>query len=241
MSINAVRKRHGITKAIQYAACRALQRFVLLDITHVMIQDAQETKSPACELDVECRFLTAGEMREFSSDPANDIDPELPERLGHGYDFCFAGLVDGRLASYCWLALHSIEARHNRSAESIASGIAFSYPKSYAFRYKGFTHPDYRGNRIYQKIGSEASIAMRELGVRFLISTAEVVNFGAIKSSYRCGYKKFGTAVLIGVGDHVYVHSPDLSNRGILIGRDANVLDRNVIPTHLGHPIHVCI
>ena len=230
MGVTEIVKHHGILKAVPYAFCRLLQRFVIFDWTHVMIKDVTAVEYGDSNLEVECRFLTEDEVREFARDATNEIDPILADRLKHGYDFCFGGLVDGELAGYCWLALHSIEAEHNRSGESPLSGVAFSYPENCAFRYKGFTHPRFRGQRIYQTIGTEASLAMQELGVQYVISTAEAVNYAALKSSYRCGFRKVGNCVIAGAGERVGVWAPNLTSRGIHIGKTATVLDRASIP-----------
>lgn len=205
-----------------------MQRCITLDMTRIMLADAAGiTSFPDPQL--ECRFLSSDEVIQFATDPENDIEAQLAARLDLGYDFCFAALVNGELASYCWLALHSIEARHNRSTESDATGIAYSYPEDHAFRYKGFTHPQFRGRRIYERMSAAASVAMRQRGVRYIMSTAEVVNYGALKSSARCGYENIGMSLLLGIGDRVAVFASDLSDRGILVGRKAQVLDRQTL------------
>lgn len=229
MGTNEVRKRFGLGPAIPYGVCRLLQRFMLLDITHVMIKDVTEIDADTSTSPTECRFLDADEVRYFAQDRTNDLDGALAERIDLGYDFCFAGLVDDRLAGYCWLALDSIEQQHNRSGELIESGIAFSYPADHAFRYKGFTHPDFRGRRIYQQIGTQASIAMRQHGVRYVISTAEAINYSALRSSYRCGFEKLGTCTLFGFGGRRFVFAPNLRKRKIFLDKEATVLHRSTL------------
>jgi len=222
-------RRHGFLKTIPYAASRLLKQFMVFDVSHLMLQDAREVSVPKHNADVECRFITADEVRVFAKDPNCDIDPSIAERLATGYDFCFGGILDGTLVSYCWLATHSIEKEHNKDTESSRAGIALSYPDAYAFRYKGFTHPDYRGRRIYQRVGTEACLAMQELGVRYILSTAEFINYGALKSSYRSGYEYLG---LLGVADLYgirFLKAPNLTERGIFFDSNAKVLDRALI------------
>lgn len=227
MSTKDVISRHGLLKAVPYVACRALQRFMVLDITHVMIQDAEKARPRTNADGVECRFIAAEEVREFGADASHDLDPSLSDRLEKGYDFCYGGIIDGRLASYCWFALDSIERKHNRASEALASGLALSYPADHAFRYKGFTHPHFRGRGLYAVVATAASIAMQEIGVRYIVSTAEVVNYAAVKSSLRCGYENIGKIAIIGIGDRAWAWTTDLSHRGILFGRAARVVDRD--------------
>lgn len=229
MSIKNTIKRHGFVKAIPYAACRLIQRFALLDITHLMILDASDSVNVESQDDIEFRFLSRDEVVAFAADPTNDIDAALAPRIDSGYDYCFAALDDGRLAGYCWLARHSIEAKHNAACEHPASGIAMSYGPEYAFRYKGFTHPDYRGRRIYQRVSHHASIALQQLGIRYILSTAEVVNYGAIKSSYRCGYRYLGHCILVGFRRWSLIRSPRTDISGLVVGKRAVTIDRDAV------------
>lgn len=194
-----------------------------------MVLDARDSVNFTAEDGIECRFLTSDEVVVYAADTTNDIDAALAPRIDLGYDYCFAALDQGRLAGYCWLARHSIEARHNAACENPASGIAMSYGPEYAFRYKGFTHPDYRGRRIYQRVSHSASIAMQQLGIRYILSTAEVVNYGAIKSSYRCGYRYLGHCILLGFRRWSWIRSPRTSITELVIGKQAFPLDRDAL------------
>ena len=240
-NISNIRRRFGLGRAVGYAACRCVQQVCLLDITHLMIKDAEKVVLRDLDVDLRCGFLNAEEVREFARDPSNEIHPDVADRIETGYDFCFAGTIGGRLASYCWIALDSVEAEHNRYTDSVYSGIAFSFPLDHAFRYKGFTHPDFRGRRIYQRVGAEASLAMQELGVRYLISTCEIVNYAALQSSYRSGYEYYGLLWLFGLGNRVVIHGPDLSDRGIRFGKHAQVLDRSKLLRTLDLPLAAAV
>ena len=202
---------------------------MVFDVAHLMVQDARKVTVPSDNADVECRFISPDEVREFSKDPKCDIDPRIAERIETGYDYCFGGILDGVLVSYCWLALHSIEKEHNQGSDSPRAGIALSYPDAYAFRYKGYTHPDYRGRRLYARVGTEASLAMQELGVRYILSTAEFVNYSALKSSYRAGYDYLGILAVADFRGLRFLKAPKLEDTGICFDTNADVLDRSLI------------
>ncbi len=224
-------RRHGFLKTIPYVVGRLAKRLMICDVSHLMVQDATKISQPTASPNpgLECRFITADELREFAKNPKCDIDPEIIARIETGYDFCFGGILDGVLVSYCWLALHSIEKEHNKDADSPRAGIAIAYPDTYAFRYKGYTHPDYRGRRMYQYVGSQACLAMQELGVRYILSTAEIINYSALKSSYRSGYEFLGILAVIDFRGFRYLKTPDLSKNGIHFDSNADVLDRGLI------------
>lgn len=231
MSVKDVLARHGIAKAIVFAIFRLAQKVILLDVTQLMVSDAEKTADePPTDEAMDVRTLTPAEVRNFAREPSNDLNSSLANRLELGHDFCIGAVIGGRLAGYCWIATHSIEARHNRSTESEASGVAFSYPNDYAFRYKGFTHPDFRGRGVYRRVAHVASLEMKKKGVRYILSTAETVNYSALRSSYRCGYEYLGMCVLLGWRNTSFVWAADLSNRGIKIGNIAQTLDRDKLP-----------
>lgn len=227
-AVQQVFSRHGALAAAKYTVCRSLQRFMILDITHFMLQDVRAMPKVPHRDDVDCRFLSADEVREFAQDPRCDLPAETADRIAGGHDFCFAGIVDGQLACYCWLALHSIEAANNRSTDNPLSGIAISFPDQFAFRYKGYTHPDFRGQRLYQLMATRAGEAMRHRGIDYVLSSAEVVNFSALKSSYRSGFQYCGRLAVVVIGGKRFVRHPDMSHLGIRFDVNAEVVDRQL-------------
>lgn len=229
MSVKDVLARHGIAKAIAHSIIRLAQKVILLDVTQLMVADAEGVADEAPNDDgMNVRTLTPDEVRNFAREPSNEIDGSLADRLELGYDFCIGSVIEDRLAGYCWIATHSVEARHNRSTDS--AGVALSYPEEYAFRYKGFTHPDFRGRGIYRRVAHVASLEMKKKGVRYILSTAEIINYSALRSSYRCGYEYLGLCMLAGWRNTSFVWAANLSDRGIMIGKRAQTLDRDKLP-----------
>ena len=221
-------KRHGFSRSISYAISCGLKRVMVFDVTHLMVSDLNKVTNPVeVELDIECRFLEPGEVGRFAQDASNDIEPSIVNRLTTEYDYCYAGLVDGELATYCWFALDSVEAEHNSGSDSPLAGVGLSYPDDYCFRYKGFTHPKFRGQRLYQHVAAQSGEALRELGVSKILSTAEWVNYSALKSSYRSGYEYLGILGVVAPAGRRFVIKPrGLEEYGIYIDKDAEILDR---------------
>lgn len=206
-------KRHGTRSATLLMAYRCLQRLVPVDVTHFMVQDLQ-TVPPAhpSNVGIECRFLAAAEVRRFARDASNDLALNLAQRLEDGHDLCFACLVQGQLASYCWFAFQAIEAEHNSPNGHARCGIALSYPAQYVFRYKGFTHPRFRGQGLYSMLASASAMALQKRGIRYVLSTAEWVNFGALKSSYRGGFEYLGRIIVAEWAGRRWVRYPYVEN-----------------------------
>lgn len=220
-------RRHGVLAGISYAVCRSLQRLMILDVTHVMIQDTRALVSADHDDGIEYRFLREADILQFSEDPLADISVDMAARLESDHDLCFAGIIDGKLACYSWFALHSIEAEHNRSSESPLSGMAISFPNHFAFRYKGYTHPEFRGQRLYQRVAVEAAMGLRAMGIDSILSTAEIVNFSALKSSYRSGFQFLGHLAVAVIAGKRFTYYPDLSQHGIRFDKDADVGERD--------------
>jgi hypothetical protein len=221
-------QRHGVLAAMKLASYRLLQRVMLIDVTHFMLQNLADVPQVHQRSDVDCRFLSAVEVHEFALDPANDLPSNMLDRLEYGHDLCFGGIVDGRLACYCWFAFDSIEAEHNSSSGNPHSGIAVSFPDEYVFRYKGFTHPDFRGQQLYSLIAQESAAALRQRRVSFVLSTAEWTNFSALRSSYRSGFHYLGLVVVAEIAGRRFVRYPSMACEGIYFEDEAELLDRSL-------------
>jgi hypothetical protein len=82
--------------------------------------------------------------------------------------------------------------------------------------YKGFTHPQYRGQRLHA-VGM--NLALREYlnrGYRGLVSYVESNNFSSLKSVYRLGYRDIGSiAVWKAFGRPVMVRSRECRKFGL--------------------------
>ena len=140
----------------------------------------------------------------------------MAERINTGRNFCFAALVGGRLAAYCWCALESIEPEHTAGA-----GVALSYPKHLAYLYHGFTHPSFRGKRLRKGILQLAFQHLADHGVRELFALVNFTNFSAIRGSRRLGYVPLGHMVVSRLGRSRVLFFPRRAKQlGIRFGKE---------------------
>ena len=172
-------------------------------------------------LPVEFRFLTPSEVAAFALDPANDLDETMAERAAGGRDLCFAAISNGRLANYSWYACGSIEPAH-------FCGVGLSYPADTAYHYKAFTHPDFRGQRLY---GAAVHRALHALGARCgvtrLISSVHWLNVASLKGSERIGYRSLGRMLTTQRAQVRLVFVPSAAKKlGIRFGTDAESAGR---------------
>lgn len=212
---------HGNWAALQLVLDRIGRRLLNASVTQVVRLEARSLndqlhRDPAFEF----RFLSAVEVREFAIDPANELEPAFVSRAAAGHDLCFAAVSGNRLAAYGWYALGSIEAEHG-------GGLAMSFPANMAYMYKGFTHPDFRGQRLH---GLIMGLALRELaarGVDELISTVDWTNWPSLKSCYRLGYTNLGRLLSFGPERCPLTFAPRAASRlGVRFGRQADLSAR---------------
>ncbi|MFO1095844.1 MAG: GNAT family N-acetyltransferase [Planctomycetaceae bacterium] len=178
--------RFGWRSLARLIADRVGGRLCGLSVSHVVWLDVDEVVVTAASLPkYTFRFLTPEEVFQFAADPAHDLDGTMAQRAADGRNSCFAALDGDRLAAYGWYARHWIEPEH-------CDGFGLKMPPSVAYMYKGFTHPDYRGQRLHGAVMGLALRAFEAEGVRALISTVEWTNDASMKSCARLGYRRIG-------------------------------------------------
>jgi hypothetical protein len=176
-------RRHGFGAVAYQAAVRGLGAVADFRILRGVAVAVPEPTFLACPY--EAKLIDERLLRDFARDPANEMSREfLDEALARG-DQCY-GIVDrGRLAAYGWYAFGPTPIG--------IPGVILNYRHGYVYMYKGFTHEDYRGQRLHA-IGMTRALA-HYLGRGYLgiVSYVESVNFDSLKSCFRMGYSVFGT------------------------------------------------
>jgi hypothetical protein len=195
-----------------------------LDVTKVLWIDLASAPMPLLDPAFEFQFLTSDDIGRFAQDASNGLDAALAQRLGGGRDFCLAALRSDRLAAYGWFALGSIEAQHNRG-EQPNTGVAVSFPDDVAFAYGGFTHPDFRGQRLHAAVKLLGLRALAPRGVRFLLTTTDWTNAAALQSFQRLGARPLGLLWRWGWGQRMFTKPPAAASAlGLRFGAAAQAI-----------------
>ena len=117
-----------------------------------------------------------------------DMSPTFVEEARARGDECFA-LRDGdRLVSFSWYA---------RRPRLIIDRLVVHFDPPWLYSYKGFPHPDYRGQRLQ---GTTLSLALRsycEHGWRSAIGFLRSNNLQSRRSVDRAGWRAFGRVFLV--------------------------------------------
>lgn len=213
-----VRRRFGVWAGLQslvYGICRRLLR---LRVYHVVV--AETTDAVTINDKSQSRFLAADEVRCFAEDPCNDLDKNIHRRLNSGKNFCLGTIFDGRLVSYSWFAVDSIEGEH-------ACGSLISFPPKVAYFYKAFTLPKYRGLGIHQSTLLQALRELHAHGIRQVFGLVEVNNLSSLKSCFHAGFRQTGRLIAVGRESSSWSWLTGQSKSlGICVGRNVELKAR---------------
>ena len=205
----------GVSGTITAALNRILVKRASLDLVHVLLLEAARVLPPPADGSFEMRVLTSDEIRRHAKEPGSELSPDLADRIDHGRDLCIAALSEGRLASYSWLALGSVEPEH-------AAGVAVGLPTHMAYLYKAFTHRAFRGRRLYGAITAAAIKELEKVGITHFVAFVYWNNASALRACTRMGYRRLG---MLAVRPRGPLHVPAAARVcGIRFGAEAQPL-----------------
>jgi ribosomal protein S18 acetylase RimI-like enzyme len=188
----------GWPAALQSVAQGALNRAVYVRVLKCVEITDVDPKYLTVDPRFEHRFLDADELQSFTGDPKFDLTPSfLEEALGKG-DRCYGILEGDRLASFGW---------YSDKPTKILDDLEFQFDPRRVYMYKGYTDPDYRGQRLHAIGMSWALKLLRERGYDGLISYVEATNFDSLRSCYRMGYKDVGKIYFARAAGRYWIHT----------------------------------
>ncbi len=215
----------GLAKTMEDIVLRGVNRVCVLKILKGVRVESVNPEFLKCDERYRSQFLDQDALREFSKNPEYELSPRfLDEALEKG-DSCYAILDGSRLAAYGWYS--------NRPTAIDLPGLVLHFDPRYVYMYKGFTHDDYRGQRLHAVGMTRALAAYLESGYKGIISYVEYNNYASLRSCYRMGYQDFGEAYAFGFAGQFLLHSsPGCRQYAFGLRRDAS--PRNGQAFHLG-------
>jgi len=192
-------KQFGAVKALEDVALRALNRGVFFKILKGVKIDAVHPDFLKCDEKYRGLFLTEGMLAEFAERPEYELSRGfLDQALAKG-DECY-GFLDGNvLAAYGWYS--------KKPTEIDPPDLVLHFNDQFIYMYKGFTHVNYRGQRLHAIGMTQALKAYLARGFKGIVSYVEWNNFGSLKSCYRMGYQDYGNIYAARLFDHYFLHS----------------------------------
>jgi hypothetical protein len=201
----------GLARSSFDLALRAVNKVVLLKILKGMTVERVDPSYLGCPEPYRATFLDKALLRRLGEDPVNGLPGSfLDEALSAG-DECYGFLAGETLAAYGW---------YSRRPTPIDPPDLVLHPGGqYVYMYKGFTHPEHRGQRLHA-IGMTLALQhYLRRGYKGLVSYVEANNFASLKSVGRMGYEIFGSACVLGILGIRFTHaSAGWRAHGVRIG-----------------------
>lgn len=201
MNIARIRKSaadFGWPAALQAVAQGAVNHVALFRVLKCL--RVSEVDARFLELDrrFEHRFLDTDALLGFSAVAKYDLPRSfLDQALAKG-DQCY-GILDGdRLASFGW---------YSTVPTMVSDDLRLRFDARHVYMYKGFTDPDYRGQRLHAIGMSWALKLYRERGSQGLVSYVDANNFDSLRSCARMGFQTVGQIYFMRTAGRYWIHT----------------------------------
>ncbi len=149
----------------------------------IVTMDSLDPKYLETNPKYEHKFLNEEELKKFSKNPETQISEFFLNKALPKGDRCFAILDGDFLASYGW---------YSTKPTAISDEIDLHFDPQWVYMYKGYTHPNYRGQRLHAVGMAKALETVSSEGSKGLISYVATNNYASLKSVYRMGYRNIG-------------------------------------------------
>lgn len=203
-------RRHGLWSTLRQAALRLVERAIGLRVVRGLHLASAGRVATRIDERHAAGFVPREALRELAADPRNEISRRfLDEALRRG-DRCFVIRDGTRVASTSW---YSTRATRLGPAEL----MLHFYPQ-HVYMHKAFTHPDYRGQRLYEAGVRAALDYYAAKGARGLICGVEATYLDSLKACARMGFRPFGSLYVIRIfGRHFAFSSPGCRRFGFRV------------------------
>jgi L-amino acid N-acyltransferase YncA len=176
----------GGMKTLGVFSLRAINRLLPLRVRIGMVLEKVESKSLETDPRFRCGFLSPERLIQFADRDGYTINARSLDRACRNGDECYAILDGDRLASLGWYAVRP----------TVNDEFLVSFNSGHVYMHKGYTHPDYRGQRLHAVGMARALREYQQRGFRGIISDVDARNLSSLKSVHRLGYRDIGKAYM---------------------------------------------
>jgi hypothetical protein len=181
-------KTYALSSAVYDLIYRCFNHLTSLMVLKCVTIDAVDHKFLQGVNSYRCEFLDPERLSAISENREYQMDRDfLDEAISKG-DECFAILDGHRLASYGWYSIKPTKVNED---------LELRFDERYVYMYKGFTHPNYRGQRLHAIGMTMALDNYLNTGYRGIISWVEANNVRSLRSCHRMGYRDFGDVYIV--------------------------------------------
>lgn len=201
----------GFANSFKDYSFKAANRLIILNVLRGM--SIQKVDPSYLELDerYEGRFLSPEELMEYSQHPEYNLPEEFVSQAIAKGDECYAILNGKFIASYGW---------YSNEQTIVSDELDLKYNKDYIYMYNGYTHKNYRGQRLHAIGMTRALDHYLRAGKKGIVSYVEEANHRSLQSVYRMGYVDFGKVFIAKLFGHYFIrHTPGCEAFGFRILR----------------------
>lgn len=199
----------GFANTLKDYLFRAINVLTTFHIFHAMTISEANPKYMLTDEKYTCKFLTADELFAFAHQPDLGLDEKFLRQAIEKGDECYAILDGARLAAYGW---------YSNAPTTVSDDLRLRFHLDYIYMYNGYTHNDYRGQRLHAVGMTRALDEYRRRGFKGIVSYVEESNFRSLQSVYRMGYADFGKVYILKLfGRYLIRHTPMCEAYGFVV------------------------
>lgn len=203
MKIELIRngiKNFGLTNTFYDVTMRAINRVTFFKVLKCMQVSVVDPGYLKLDKKYTHKFLDQDALRKFALNSEYEISESFLEQSLKKGDQCYAILDGDTLASYGWYS--------DKPTTIYPEELVLDFKRQYIYMYKGYTHVNYRGQRLHAIGMAWALKYFLEKSYKGIVSYVEISNFSSLKSVYRMGYEDCGKIYIAKIFNKYLIH-PD--------------------------------
>lgn len=181
-------KTYGFSDTIYDLSYRGVNHCTLLMTLKCVTINTADPKYLQTRNGYRCEFLDPDKLWDLSKNPDYQLDRIFLEDAFRKGDECFAIMDGDILASYGW---------YSNKPTRISEQLELHFNNQYVYMYNGFTHLNYRGQRLHAIGMTMALNHYLQNKSKGIVSWIEGNNFSSLRSCYRMGYTDFGDIYIL--------------------------------------------
>src|SRR5271166_3590360 len=190
---------HGIVHVAEDVALRSINRVIFLKVFQCMKLHVPNLTFLAAPEDYRGAVLTSAQLSHHAKLPEYELTTTFVNQACAKGDQCYGMFRGETLAAYQWYS--------SKPTDSGWHNLIVSFSDQYIYMYKAFTHPDYRGKRLYPISVTTMLADHLAQGYKGVLCLVEVTNHASLKSCYRMGFTDCGKLYAAMLSDHAFLHA----------------------------------
>jgi hypothetical protein len=187
-------RRHGFLATLHTYGMRAVNSVALFRIMRGLCLQEADPAFLKCPAGFNAAFAPQEALRDLARNPDNGLSLKFVDQALSRGDQCFV-MCDGPIpAAYGWYSF--------KPTPIGLLGFVLNFDRRFVYRYKGFTHPRYRGRRLHAFGMTLALQHYLSRGFHGLLCYVESTNLASLKACARAGYRRFGSLYVLKLFDY---------------------------------------